>query len=72
MENDIDPICGFTVDEKKCHNSLMECLKIFRQLPVQHPSEMKDFVGAVHRIQDLLAMRIVRRLYPKGWTNNSG
>jgi len=64
----IDTKTGFTEAEARCHDSLMVSCQEFIDLPRQHPDEMRDFVDAVHRIQDLLAVRIVRREYPGGWT----
>ncbi len=36
-------------------------------LPSQHPDEKRDFCDAIHRLQDLLAVRVCRRLFPDGW-----
>lgn len=58
---------GLTELEQKAMDKLLECYGIFLKLPSQHPSELPDFVYAVHLIQGLLCKRIVRRLYPKGW-----
>ena len=39
----------------------------FLEMERQHPDEMRDFVDCIHRIQDILAVRIVRRSYPEYW-----
>lgn len=65
--DDIDPVCGFTFAEKRCNDALMLAYQEFIDLPRQHPDEMRDFVDPLHRLQDLLAVRIARRLYPQGW-----
>jgi hypothetical protein len=39
----------------------------FNELEKQHPDEGADFFAAIHRAQDLLAVRICRRHYPEGW-----
>jgi len=44
----------------------------FEELEMQHPDERNEFYAAVHRIQDLMAVRIARRHYPKGWLNGNG
>lgn len=67
----INPKTGLTELEQKCMDSLLDCHKYFFQLEEQHPDDPKDFVIAMHRIQDLLAIRIVRRLYPEGWKNTA-
>lgn len=71
--DDIDPVSGWTHAEKRCHDALMLAYKEFIDLPRQHPDEMRDFVDPLHRLQDLLAVRIVRRVFPAGWpTHESG
>ena len=42
------------------------------KLPVQHPSDAQDICDAVHRIQDLLAVRVARRAFPLGWPDKGG
>lgn len=63
---------GLTDDEGKVHDALIEAVNIFARLPRQHPDEMRDFVDGIHKCQDQLAVRIVRRHYPKGWPDKSG
>lgn len=48
-------------------DALVDAANIYAALPVQHPSEPNEFVAAIHRAQDLLAIRIARRDYPAGW-----
>jgi hypothetical protein len=52
-------------------DALVLAVNSYVKLPRQHPSDLDDFVNAIHRLQDLLAVRIARRTYPKGWTNAS-
>jgi hypothetical protein len=63
----VDPLSGLTESESKCHQHLQNCYGEFLELERQHPDEMRDFVDAVHRIQDLLTIRICRRQYPDYW-----
>ncbi len=63
----INNITGFAEDEQECHDYLQKCYGCFLKMDRQHPDEMRDFVDSIHRIQDLLAIRIVRRQFPKGW-----
>lgn len=65
--NDIDTITGLTEDENECHKSLMDACGKFCSLPQQHPDELREFIDCIHRIQNLLTIRIARRHYPKGW-----
>ncbi len=67
----INPKTGFTQDENECHLYLQKAYARFLNMPRQHPDEMRDFVDSFHRLQDLLAVRIVRRLYPDGWPTHS-
>ena len=68
VKNKKNPIDnGLTEDEQKAMDKLLGCYDIYLKLKPQHPSEMGDFVYAVHLIQGLLCKRIVRRLYPKEW-----
>ena len=59
---------GLTLQEQEVMDKLIECHRAFIGLERQHPDEMRDFIDGMHRIQDLLAVRVVRRLYPDGWT----
>lgn len=58
---------GLTNPEGIVGDALIEAVNAFAGLPRQHPDEMRDFVDGIHRCQDALALRIVRRHYPKGW-----
>jgi hypothetical protein len=58
---------GLTDDEDKCMNALVEAYNSYFKLPQDHPSELSEFVSSIHRLQDLLAVRIARRNFPKGW-----
>lgn len=67
IENDINLETGLNLLEQECMDKLIDSYHAFLKLERQHPEELKDFVTAMHRIQDLLAIRVVRRLYPDGW-----
>jgi hypothetical protein len=73
-----DPLCedGLTHNEGAVMDALVSAAEAYRELPVEHPAEPQEFVAAIHRAQDLLAVRIARREYPSGWTrydeNGSG
>jgi hypothetical protein len=58
---------GFNDSELNTHLALMHFLELYYKLPVQHPSEVQDVIFAVHLIQGILALRILRREHPEGW-----
>lgn len=60
---------GLTEAEGEVMDALCEAVAAWEQLEKQHPSEAEDFYAAIHRAQDLLAVRIARRHYPEGWVN---
>lgn len=63
---------GLTDDEQIVMDKLMDAYSAFIRLAREHPDEMRDFVDGVHRCQDVLAVRICRRIYPKGWPTYGG
>lgn len=58
---------GLTDAEGEVMNSLIIAFNKFCNLERQHPDEIRDFTDGIHKCQDLLAVRIARREYPKGW-----
>lgn len=58
---------GLTDAEGKVHDALMDAVQAWWDLPMHHPDEPREFVDAIHTCQNLLAFRIARRHYPKGW-----
>lgn len=46
---------------------LIEAWNRYIKLPEQHPTEIDEFANGIHICQNLLAIRIARRCYPKGW-----
>ena len=63
---------GLTDDEGDVMDALVDAAGHFNSLEVQHPDEASEFFAAVHRAQDLLAVRVCRRQYPKGWPTYAG
>ena len=63
----IDERTGLTEDELRVYDLLVDAVEGYSALDVQHNSEPGDFVAAIHRCQDLLAVRVARRLFPEGW-----
>ncbi len=58
---------GLTEREGKVMDALIMAWTEFSLLDIQHPNDQKDFCDSIHKCQDLLACRIARRHYPKGW-----
>jgi len=69
MADIIDEVTGLTIEENKCLQLINEAWGVYTNLPKQHPSELEDFCNSIHILQQLLTIRIARRLYPKGWVN---
>lgn len=66
-EDKVNLLSGLKPGEERCLQLLVECLQEFNRLDRQHPSEMEEFIGALHRLQDLVAVRAVRRSRPHYW-----
>jgi hypothetical protein len=58
---------GLTDQEGMVADALCRAVLAWQLLSAQHPDEEREFVDAVHTIQNLLAIRVARRCYPKGW-----
>lgn len=58
---------GLTDNEGEIMDLLVKAWNKYIELPIQHKSECNEFVEGVHICQNLLAIRIARRHYPKGW-----
>lgn len=61
---------GLTEDEGRVADLLYEANCAMADLPVQHADDMKEFEQAIHVQQGILALRIARRHYPGGWTDD--
>ena len=64
---DLKLISGLTDQELTVMNRVCEGYSEWLKLEMTHPSEMQDFVNNIHNIQSILAMRVMRRNYPKYW-----
>ena len=65
----VEPATGLTVEEQEVMDDILNTWDKYLKLEKQHPEEVKEFGYAVHLMQGLLAMRVVRRDYPDGWIN---
>lgn len=62
---------GLSDNEGAVMDALLEAVAAWDELPVQHPDDGAEFYAAMHKLQDLLAVRIVRRAYPEGWPSHA-
>jgi len=58
---------GLTIREQEILELVTEAYNEFLQLPEQHSSDKEDFAKAVHILQAIIGMRIIRRNYPDTW-----
>ena len=63
---------GLTEQEGAVMDAALAVVNGYAALPVEHPGDMRDICDAVHKIQDLLAVRIARRAFPAGWPVKGG
>ena len=62
---------GLTIEEEEIMNHTIEIWNRFVKLSVQHPSDIQELQSAVHQIQQLIAIRSLRRNNPDYWTTSS-
>lgn len=55
----------FTLEEQKISNSIVAAHNEFIKLEPTHPSDIVDWVNAIHTLQRILGGRILRRDYPE-------
>jgi hypothetical protein len=58
---------GLTDEEGELMDCLCDAVDAFEALERQHPQEADEFYAAIHRLQDLLSVRAMRRIFPNGW-----
>lgn len=58
---------GLDPDEAKVMEALSVAANAYGALPRWHQSELRDFTDAIHRCQDLMALRACQRAFPLGW-----
>jgi len=63
MSNDL----GLTEEESRAMDGLIAAAEHFAGLEQTHPSDLDEFIDAIHRAQAILALRVVRRDHPEGW-----
>lgn len=63
---------GMTPEEYEISELIVQAVEKFSKLDRTHPDEMDDFVDAIHKLQSILGMRVLRRDYPNYWLNKGG
>lgn len=58
---------GLTPSEQAVMDSLVDAWNNYNILP-SSDDEKRVFADSIHKLQRMLAVRIVRRDYPDGWT----
>jgi hypothetical protein len=56
---------GFTEKEKQIIEKLVDVHNLYCELESQHPSDITEWVGSLHQMQQLMGMRILRREHPE-------
>ena len=52
------------IEEDLLLSRIVELHNIYISLPVQHPSDQQEWCNAIHDLQKLIALRIVRKDHP--------
>lgn len=55
---------GFNKQEEEILNSITKAHNDFLLLPVQHKSDLPDWIKGIHDLQKVLGLRILRREHP--------
>lgn len=58
---------GLTREEQWVMDNLVDAVNGYAKLPIEHPHEVDEFLHCIHRLQDMMAIRVVRRSFPGGW-----
>ena len=58
---------GLSREEEEVMDLLVAAYNKFISLEYSNSTDLKEFAEAIHLQQGILALRIVRRVYPKYW-----
>lgn len=61
----------FTKIEREISTHINHTVVKFKELPQTHPSDIPEFVRAIHDLQKILGMRVLRRTFPNEWPDKS-
>ena len=59
---------ALTDEEKQVLSNLCDSWKSFSELPNRTQDDADEFKDAIHRCQQLIALRVARRVNPDVWT----
>jgi hypothetical protein len=68
-DNTVDS--GLLPSEEECMDHLVKAFNIFSNLPVQRKHDLPEFVTSMHQLQRLVAIRSMRRAFPKYWVSDN-
>jgi len=57
-----------TPEETDLLKKLGECYNLYNSLDKRSEADNKEFVDAIHRLQQIIALRVARRANPEVWT----
>jgi len=60
----------FTSDELEVNEAILKVHSSFMALSRTHVSELPDWTNAIHRLQTIMAMRVMRRKYPNYYSTS--
>lgn len=63
---------NLTQTETEILNGSVEIWNEFVGLESQHPSDLTDFMDAIHTIQRIIGMRVLRREHPETFPTYKG
>lgn len=61
------PPANLTTTERMVLEYITNAWNAFQSLPIQHYSDVDEFRAAIHRLSDLVGIRVARRLEPELW-----
>lgn len=53
-----------TREEKDCLYRLAQAWNLLVKMPREHPNELNEFKDAIHRAEQIIGMRVARRVEP--------
>jgi len=59
----------FLVIEGKIMDQLVDIHNSFLMMDQTHPADITEWVTAIHQLQSIISMRVLRRLYPNYYTS---
>ena len=58
---------GLNDNENEVMDSLVQAWNAYVALPIQHTDDIDEFRSSLHRLQHLLMIREIRRIYPDSY-----